>query len=399
MPETLTAEELTALIERVFRLRSQDQALALLVDLPDAHVADEPDWKDRRQLAGQWAALLRETRPRHGLDVDLILYRNVRSNNAELPQEGWLHKGGRLPDSAEQLDPALQQPLEKFFPSYQILIAPTQFSTTAPLKKAAPRFGFRAATMPRFSRKMIPALRLDYGEVNRRVEMLARLLDRSLQASIHFQPEGGDAQFLLLDLRHRKGHASGGLVPQPGTAFNLPSGEAFIVPYEGEFAGDESRSNGILPVQFGDEVVLYRIERNRAVSVESPGAASYREAELLVSEPAYGNLAELGLGVLAGMGIEPIGETLLDEKLGLHIAFGRSDHFGGRVGPSDFGSPQTVVHIDRIYLPQIQSRVKVVSAELKTDSGESVQIVRDDLFVFDFGSDFGVSRQDAKNAK
>ena len=381
MAETLTVDELTDLIERVFQRRRQDRALAFLVDLPDAHVSDQPDWKDRRQLAQEWVSSLRRSRPRHGLKIDLILYRNVGSNNAELPPSGWLHQGGELPDSAERLDPAQRQPLEEFFRTYQILIAPTQFSATAPLKKAAPRFGFRAATMPGFSRLMIPALRLDYGEVNRRVEMLARLLDRSLEASIHFEVEGEGAKFLRLDLRHRKGHASGGLVPQPGTAFNLPSGEAFIVPYEGELQGDPSRSEGVLPVQFGDEVVLYRIQQNRAVSVESSGAASQREAALLQGEPAYGNLAELGLGVLSGMGIEPIGETLLDEKLGLHIAFGRSDHFGGQVGPSDFGSPQAVIHIDRIYLPQIQPRVKVAGAELKTDSGEGIEIVRDDRFV------------------
>ena len=55
---------------------------------------------------------------------------------------------------------------------------------------------------------------------------------------------------------------------------------------------------------------------------------------------------ELGLGVLAAFGVKPIGKVLLDEKLGLHIAFGRSEHFGGRVGPGNFSSPDAVIHID-----------------------------------------------------
>ncbi len=76
------------------------------------------------------------------------------------------------------------------------------------------------------------------------------------------------------------------------------------------------------------------------------------EAALLAVEPAYSDLAELGLGVLADIGVEPIGSVLLDEKPGLHIAFGRSEHFGGHVGPDAFSSPEAVVHIDRVYVPE-----------------------------------------------
>ena len=171
-----------------------------------------------------------------------------------------------------------------------------------------------------------------------------------------------------LDLRFRTAHASSGLFPEPATAGNLPSGEAYIVPYEGE-KGEPSRTAGVLPAQLGDEVVLYRIERNKAVAVESPGPASAAEAEKIRTEPAYANLAEAGFGVLAAMGIQPIGEMLLDEKLGLHIAFGRSDHFGGAVGVKDFSSPDKVIHIDRIYIPETQSNVAVLFVDLVYEDG------------------------------
>ena len=182
---------------------------------------------------------------------------------------------------------------------------------------------------------------------------------------------------LTLDLRHRQGHASGGLFPDNGVAGNLPSGEAYIVPYEGEREGEPSASSGWLPVQFGDEVVLYRIDGNRAVEVLPGGAAATQEAALLTREPAYGNLAELGLGVLAAFGVRPIGELLLDEKLGLHIAFGRGDHFGGRVGPRDFSGPAAVVHIDRVYVPECQPRVAVESVDLLFPAGERLALMRD----------------------
>jgi leucyl aminopeptidase (aminopeptidase T) len=189
---------------------------------------------------------------------------------------------------------------------------------------------------------------------------------------------------LHLDLRHRTAHASGGLLPKPGSAGNLPSGEAYIVPYEGELEGDPTNSRGELPVQHGDEVVVYTIEHNRAVAVTSKGSESRREAELLAAEPARGNLAELGLGVLGDFGVEPIGEVLLDEKLGLHIAFGRSEHFGGQVGPDAFSRPEAVIHQDHVYLPQIQPKVSPARVDLDLDDETRVPLMRDGEYVIGF---------------
>ncbi len=53
-----------------------------------------------------------------------------------------------------------------------------------------------------------------------------------------------------------------------------------------------------MPVPFGAELMRYRIEANKAVAVLSEGPKSREEATLLAREPAYGNLAELGLGVV-----------------------------------------------------------------------------------------------------
>jgi leucyl aminopeptidase (aminopeptidase T) len=237
--------------------------------------------------------------------------------------------------------------------------------------------------MPGFRADMIPSLRLDYAEVNRRVEHLKALLDRAEGAAFRFGTPDGDCE-LYIDLRHRTGHASGGLLPNPGVAGNLPSGEAYIVPYEGELDGDPSRTAGVMPVQFGTEMVRYRIEGNRALGVLSEGPRSLEEAAWLAREPAYGNLAELGLGVLAGFGVKPIGEILLDEKLGLHLAFGRSDHFGGQVGPAQFSSLDAVIHIDRVYVPETQPQVKVLAVDLVMPGTPSLPLMRDGEYAIPF---------------
>jgi hypothetical protein len=388
-PSALSPAELAALVRRAFCLTPADRALALLVDLPDARSPDTPAWRWRRELAREWLGMLQGQRAALGLEPALFLYRNVGRANAELPPTAWRHDGGELPARAEEAGHLEELPLEAVLRTHQLVLAPTQFSATAPLKNAARAIPFRGATMPGFSAAMLPALRLDQDEVNRRVGLLARELDLAQGADLAFRVEGAGGHALHLDLRHRPGHASGGVFPRSGVVGNLPSGEAYIVPYEGERAGDPSRSQGELPVQLGDEVVVYQVAGNRAVQVLSQGPESRREEALIRAEPAYANLAELGLGVLAGFGVEPCGDLLLDEKLGVHVAFGRSDHFGGAVGPRDFSNQQAVVHLDRVYVPAIQPRVAVERAQLVREDGARVVLVAKGRWVFDFGGSPG----------
>ena len=160
----------------------------------------------------------------------------------------------------------------------------------------------------------------------------------------------------------------------------MPSGEAYIVPYEGE--NDPSLTRGIIPVQFEEEIVLFAIQHNRAIGVISTGEKSREQADYLRREPAYGNIAELGFGVLGDFSLTPIGEILLDEKLGFHIAFGRSDHFGGITGPDRFTSPEQVVHIDRIYLPETQPRIRIASVVAESDSDAITLIIDGQYLIF-----------------
>jgi hypothetical protein len=327
--EDLNGEELLALFTRVFAPGPEDRALAVLVDLPDEKRPDTAAWKERRTMAARWVSDLLCLQDRLGVRVHLCAYRNVGANNADLPAMASMHDPAELPASASGVGFAQEVPLEKVLAEHRLLVAVTEYSATAPLKLAAPRFGFRAATMPGFSPKMIPALRLDYEEIGRRVGALKALLDEAEGAALVFRVEGMGQYELALDLRHRTAHASTGLLREPGTAGNLPSGEAYIVPYEGEMAGDPSCSAGQLPVQIDEEIVVFEIE----------------------------------------------------EKLGLHIAFGRSDHFGGQVGAAQFSRPEEVVHLDRVYVPAMQPKICVARADLRLPSRRLVPLIRNDRYV------------------
>ena len=376
---TLSASELVQLVRSVFPSLSGDRRLAVLVDLPRDPLSDNDPWRERRAMAAEWAAALRAGSADLDLEgVTLVAYPDVGSNNAELPAEAVAIEGA-LPDTAAGLASAGRiVPLAEVFAAHQLYLAPTEFSTTAPLKNAAKRFGFRAATMPGFAASMVPALRIDYGRVAERVDALKTRLDAADGAEIVLAAGGIDHR-MYIDLRFRSAHSSTGRFPEAGTAGNLPSGEAYIVPYEGE-RGAASLTAGSLPVDTGEGLVVFAVAGNKAVSAggEEPGAS--KERAHLFSEPAYGNMAELGFGVLADFGLAPVGEILLDEKLGLHIAFGRSDHFGGQVGPKDFSSPAQVIHLDRIYIPESQPRVAVRLVEFIYPDGRREEIIRDGAY-------------------
>jgi len=377
----LSQQDLVKLVQSVFPRFEDDRVLGILVDVPRTSDRDNPDWKRRRAMAAAWFRELRSAAGEIPLeDVRLLAYPDVGSNNADLPDELFVVTG-ELPPTAERLDEAgTRKPASAVFAETQVFLAPTEYSTTAPLKNAAAKYGFRAATMPGFSESMIPALRIDYGEVGRRVSLLKERLDRAESATIEFDVEGVGPYHVLFDLRFRKAHMSSGRFPEKGTAGNLPSGETYIVPYEGE-RGEASRTSGVLPVEIEGKIVEFTIEDNRAVAAEGEGPEARAEQDRLNREPAYGNMAELGFGVLGDFSVEPVGEILLDEKLGLHIAFGRSDHFGGRIGPGDFSTPAEVVHLDRIYIPAVQPRIRVRSLVLFYPEDPSETLMEDGRYL------------------
>jgi len=216
MAEKLNADELVALVQRVFTPGEGDRGLAIIVDMPDAEAADNAAWKERREMAADWAGLLSERKSEIGMErVNLLLYRNVRANNANLPATGTYHSQGPLPNNADEMRGGAVS-FDQVFESHEILIAPTQFSATAPLKMAARQCGFRAATMPGFDRSMIPALRLDYKVIGERVDRLKAILDDAQKCDIRFDAAGRECA-LTLDLRHRGAHgAEDHLGPEEG---------------------------------------------------------------------------------------------------------------------------------------------------------------------------------------
>jgi len=220
------------------------------------------------------------------------------------------------------------------------------------------------------------SLAADYREVARR----CRLLKEIFLGADHAEVEFSTGHRCLFDLRHRVCEADDGYLHRDKDddlpVINLPSGETFQVPYEGEIEGDPSRTSGELPVHEDGSTIVFRVEANRIVEVVGAGAAADRYRAFFGADPARGNVAEMAFGCNDDARVT--GNVLEDEKAGFHWAYGRSDHLGGRFGLADFRSPAHVVHQDIVYARQ--SPISVLRAELVEASGKRVRVIRDGAY-------------------
>lgn len=320
---------LQKLLQDVFDPQAREKGL-VLVDVPASPEQDHADWEERRMMAGEWRDALA------GLGVGIpavVMLSATGSNNAELPERA------RCGDQEISLSETLADS--------NLVIAMTQYSATAPLCQfVRENPTLRVASMPGVLRRMEQsALAADYADVARRVAILKELAERATLATLTFAT-GHEVRF---DLRFRHAHGDAGrcLPHTSSRIINLPSGEAFIVPYEGEIDNEPSLTAGEIPVKENGEDLVYVIERNRIVDVKGPSSTATHRKNWFAADPARANVAELGFGCNEAAVVQ--GSVLEDEKAGIHWAFGRSEHLGGVIGPDAFRAPENVVHLDIVY--------------------------------------------------
>jgi hypothetical protein len=187
--DNLDYDQLRALLDSVFALRDDERWLTLLVDLPDERVPDTDAWRDRRAIASEWFALLRAGRSALPFtDAVCCTYPNVGSNNNDLPRLASVTREGIGGFGSAEGDARME--MRTILESSSVVLAPTQLSATAPLKVLARELGFRGATLPGFSRQMLPVLALDYEKVNARVVEFRDRMDRAEGVAVRLVADG-----------------------------------------------------------------------------------------------------------------------------------------------------------------------------------------------------------------
>jgi len=331
----------------------------VMVDLPHGEVRDNPAWQERRRMAERWRAALEQVANERGFRVNpLLTYAATGANNADLPSDGQL--GGKT----VRLDDALR--------ASTLVVAMTEFSATAPLCLLADAHeDFRAASMPGVEPRMEEtALAADYRQVAARCGVILEAMRGAVLCDVRYST-GHRCWF---DLRHRRPEVDDGLLPRrkpEGRLINLPAGETFQVPYEGERPGEPSWTTGTIPVVEDGETMLFHVAGNRVREVEGGGPAAERYRRFFADDPVRANVAEVAFGVNDRAVVTGI--VLEDEKAGFHWAFGRSDHLGGQIGVKQFRSPSTVIHQDIVYAEG--NPVQIARAALIHPDGREVVVL------------------------
>jgi len=345
------------------------EVAAVLVDVPTQGSPDRKDWAERRLMADEWRSGLEWLGRRRGFEVlPLVHYPATGGHGRDFPVDAEMG-GARIP-LASVLDRA------------SLVLALTEFSPTAALVDVCKRRPgadvFRAASCPGILKRMEhSALAADYREVAKR----CRLLKEAFLTAERGEVEFSTGHRCLFDLRHRVSETDDGYLHRDKSddvpVINLPSGETFQVPYEGERPDEPSWTAGDLPIGEAGETVVLRVEANRIVEVIGSGPAASRYRRAFEEDPARGNIAELAFGCNERAIVT--GNVLEDEKAGFHWAYGRSDHLGGVVGVADFKGPDTVVHQDIVYAHG--NPIGIARADLVAADGHRTTVIRDGEYV------------------
>ncbi len=338
----LNADEIAALkqiIDVNMGVRSGEKVFILAMDPETLQPSIRRKGEELRLIAEELYSLATGV-----TEASLVIFPSTGMHGVEPPSMVW---ESVLPDAygelvekglmdrilKKQLTPSEEEELGRIIAGsddrVDVVVALTYYSTSHTIfRKALNRFkGTRYASMPLFERYMLTgAMKVDYREVE---DLSIRVRDRLRNAEEVYvtAPNGTELKFVV---RGREFIADTGILTAPGSFGNLPAGEVFVAPVEGE-------TEGVLVIEYGPEEgrletpVRVTIEKGRAVEVSGEG----RIRELLESkfreDDRCRNVAELGIGTNAGAThVENILEA--EKILGtIHVAFGDNSSFGGKV--------------------------------------------------------------------
>ena len=218
-----------------------------------------------------------------------------------------------------------------------IVVIPTSTSLShTQARKEANANGARIATLPSITEDIINrAINVDYQAIRKRSETIADMMTAADTARI----TTGKGTDITLVLKGREGEPDCGIYHNPGDFGNLPAGEAYIAPLEGESEGTLVVDGAIAGIGRLEKLVTITVEEGMAQTIEN---CPELEEKLDEHGRMARNIAELGVGTNDKATV--IGNILEDEKVmgTVHVAMGNNALFGGNVN--------VPVHLDCIIL-------------------------------------------------
>ena len=211
-----------------------------------------------------------------------------------------------------------------------VVLCPTSKSLThTNARRAASAAGARVATLPGVTEDiMVRCMNADYGRIAQRTHQLCALMEQTKVIKVQ-APAGTDIE---LPISGRHAHASSGIFREKGQWGNLPTGEAYLAPLEGQSNGIVVVDGSMAGIGMTSEPIRITVENGYATAITG-GRDATRLVEMLEPFGADGrNVAEFGIGT--NDRAQLTGVILEDEKVmgTIHIAFGDNKSMGGSVG-------------------------------------------------------------------
>ncbi|RMH65764.1 MAG: aminopeptidase [Calditrichaeota bacterium] len=225
--------------------------------------------------------------------------------------------------NGQEPEPSIAQLMTR----YDVVVCPTQKSMThTDARRNACKAGARVATLPGITTDVfIRTMQADYNAIAERTYQMSALLEKGRVVKI----TTALGTNLTLPIGDMPVISSTGLIREKGKGGNLPSGESFLCPVEGESYGTLVVDASFAGVGTLTEPITIEIEKGHATTFRGGEQARVLEQQLRAFGEAGLVVAELGVGTNESATIS--GLILEDEKVfgTIHIAFGNNISMGG----------------------------------------------------------------------
>ncbi|MAK46276.1 MAG: hypothetical protein CMI24_03305 [Opitutae bacterium] len=352
------------LLTTCFGFPSDDLRIAILIDLPELDMMKDHSFLGHENFSVQSYAVDKFLNPLKGevgyeynvKNVDMYAFKTTYGSNLD-PEDDAMDVQGNLLSLESDV-----------YPNYDLILAITDYSLTAPLTAKAKEYNFRGATLHGLNQTILNSgLSVDYNKISRQAEVFREVLTKADFFELCFEINGTEYS-LKLHCNGQEAQKSHGLCPpgKPDVA-NLPAGEVYFVPESAE---------GSFPFRFKDGTIAELIvEQGRIIHAKFlSGDIELVESrnKQLAEDPATGIIGELGFGTQL---LPFSGKDIQDEKIfgTCHVATGRSDHLGGNLTPDLFNSKMNASHDDILYAPPKTPEIIVSSVKMQK-GGEEVEV-------------------------
>lgn len=210
-----------------------------------------------------------------------------------------------------------------------VVLCPTSKSLThTEARRAATAAGARVGTLPGVTEDiMVRCMTADYHRIAERTHRICQKMERTDVIRVQ-APSGTE---VTLPVAGRRAHASSGLFKEKGQWGNLPTGEAYLAPLEGQSQGVVVVDGSMAGVGVTTQPIRIVIKDGYATDITGGPEAEQLVALLEPHGRDGRTVAEFGIGT--NDRAQLTGVILEDEKVmgTIHIAFGDNKSMGGSV--------------------------------------------------------------------